>query len=88
MLGVVYMGAATFMDVPEMALSDDEAQEFAKATVPVLDQFNFIPDPKYAAIFSFLIVAGKINMPRYYFFRERMKEKAEEKRANAARPIN
>lgn len=88
MLAVIHGGIALATNVPELTLTDDESRELAKATVPVLEQFNFVPDPKYAAIFGLLMVAGKIYVPRGYMIRARMSEEREQKRAEAARPIN
>lgn len=80
MLGVLHAGIAMATNAPEMALEDDEAQLLAKATVPVLEQFQFVPDPRYAAVFGLLMAAGKIYAPRVYLIRARLREEADVKK--------
>lgn len=65
MLGVLHAGIGLATSSPEIwALTEDEARELATAAVPVLDQFEWMPDPKYAAIGGLLIVCGKVYIPR------------------------
>lgn len=71
MLAISHMGIATVTNTPEMMLTEPEAKELAGALVPVLDQFNFAPDPRFAAVFGLMIVAGKIYVPRAVQIRSR-----------------
>lgn len=75
MLGVFHMGIATVTSAPEWMLTEEESRELATAAVPVLDQFDWMPDPKYAAIGGLLIVAGKIYVPRVKATYDRSQQK-------------
>ena len=83
MLALAHMGIATVSNTPEMALSESEAKLLATATVPVLEQFDFKPDPRFTAVFGLIVVAGQIYVPRAVLIRMR---KAEE-RARKAKPV-
>ena len=87
-IGLFHMGIATVGKAPEFILTDDESKDLAKATVPVLEMFDWTPDPKYAVVGVLIYQLAKIEGPRFYLMRERLKEEAEQRRANAARPIN
>jgi hypothetical protein len=82
-LALTHMGIATVSNTPEMALSEDEAKLLANAAVPVLEQFDFKPDPRFTAVFGLVVVAGQIYVPRAVLIRMR---KAEE-RAARAKPV-
>ena len=83
MLALAHMGIATVSNTPEMMLNETEAKLLATATVPVLEQFNFTPDPRFTAAFTLIVVAGQIYVPRAVNIRMR---KADE-RARRAKPV-
>lgn len=83
MLALAHMGIATISNTPEMQLTEQEAKLLATATVPVLEQFDFKPDPRFTAVFGLVVVAGQIYVPRAVLIRMR---RAEE-RAQRAKPI-
>jgi hypothetical protein len=90
MLGVLHIGIAMVTKTPEMVLEDSEAQTLAKAAVPVLDQFNFVPDPRFAAAFGLVVACGQIYGPRFMLINDRRKSetKARPKPTNNAAQSN
>jgi len=77
---MLHLGIAGATKTPEMALSQDEADVLANASVNVLEQFDIRPDPKVEAIVGLIIAAGTVYGPRAYLIRQRMaKENAERK---------
>lgn len=87
MLAVVHVGIAGITNTPEMALEDDEARLLAEAAVPVLDQFDFTPDPRFAAAFGLVVASARVYGPRYVLIRARKAKEAEDERAKKARPV-
>ena len=83
MLALSHQGIAIIANVPEMALNADEARLLATATVPVLEQFDFKPDPRFTAVFGLVMVAGQIYVPRAVLIRMRRSEE----RARRAKPV-
>lgn len=76
-LSVLHEGIAVVGRVPEMSLDKAEADLLAKATVPVLEQFNITPDPRFAAAFGLIAACGTVYVPRAYLIRARMAAEAQ-----------
>lgn len=70
-----------------MQLEKEEAEMLATASVPVLDLFDYAPDPRFIAVFGLLTAGAQVYGPRAYLIRARLKEEAEAKRAERARNI-
>lgn len=70
--------------VPELALEKDDADLLANASVPVLEQFDFAPDPRFVAVFGLFAAMGKVYGPKYVLYRLRK----ENERAEKAKPVN
>ncbi len=77
MLGIVHLGIASATKIVELELKPDESQALAQATANVLEEFDWVPDPKITAIVGLVTTAGTIYGPKYYFYRERKKEEKE-----------
>lgn len=80
---IAHVTLAGVTNVPELELNEDESRTLAKGIVPVLDQFDFVPDPKIAAVIGLIAASAKVYGPRAYLIRARLKMEAE--RAQAER---
>lgn len=83
-LSVLHEGIAVVGKLPEMSLDKSEADLLAKAAVPVLEQFNIQPDPRFAAAFGLIAACGTVYVPRAYLIRARL---ADEARVRAMRNV-
>lgn len=81
---VSHLGLSGVTNIPEIALEKSEADLLANATVPVLEQFDFTPDPRFVAVFGLIMACGKVYGPRAYLYRVRK----ENERAEKAKPVN
>lgn len=66
--------------VPELELSDDEAQKLTKASLDVAAHYNAVPDEKTMAWLSLGAAVGAIYGTRYMAWRVRMQNEAEAKK--------
>lgn len=65
--------------VPELALEKDDADLLANAAVPVLEQFDFTPDPRFVAVFGLFAAMGKVYGPKAILYRMRKQAEADAK---------
>jgi hypothetical protein len=72
MLLISHMGISGAINVPELALEKDDADLLANGIVPVLDQFDFTPDPRFVAVFGMFAAMGKVYGPKVYLYRNRV----------------
>lgn len=82
---IVHAGLANFMKFDEMALDEQESNDLANATVNVLDQFDFEPDPRITAVMGLVTTASMIYGPRYIIYRN-MKKKETTKNEESNEP--
>jgi hypothetical protein len=80
---VSHLGLSGVTNIPEIALEKDDADLLANAAVPVLEQFDFTPDPRFVAVFGLIMACGKVYGPRAYLYRVRK----ENERAENAKPV-
>lgn len=81
------MTLAFLTKFPEWNLTDDEALRLASATALAMEQFDYTPDPKIAAMIGLVSTVGTIYGPRVYLYRKAAAEKRATKRpAPAAAP--
>ena len=81
-LVVVHAGLAGFTNTPELQIDDEEGNLLATATANVFEQFNFMPDPKIAAVVGLVMAAGKVYGPRVYLINARRSAEAKARKAN------
>jgi hypothetical protein len=86
-LAVLHEGIAVVTKTPEMSLDESEAKMLATATVPVLEQFNIAPDPRFAAAFALIAACGTVYVPRAVLIRARLAAEADARRVNAMRNV-
>jgi hypothetical protein len=65
----------------DFKLSDGEAEQLAASTATVLEQFDFTPDPKVAAVMGLVTTASMIYGPRIYLYKNARTNKKEKKAA-------
>jgi hypothetical protein len=65
------MGLAGVTGIPEIELEKDDAELLANATVPVLEQFDFAPDPRFVAVFGLVMATGKVYGPKVISYKMR-----------------
>lgn len=87
-LAAIHEGIALVSQTPEMALDKSEADLLASAAVPVLEQFNIAPDPRFAAAFALIAACGTVYVPRALLIRQRIAAQGSNRRAANARPLN
>ncbi len=68
---IVHAGIAALTSVPEIELERDDSERLSKATVNVLNEFDFVPSPKVQAIVGLVTTAGMIYGSKYYIYRQR-----------------
>lgn len=83
-LMVFHQGIAVATSTPEMMIDQDEGEILARATVNVLDQYDFTPDPKIQAIIGMVMAAGTVYAPRVVLIRARLAQQAKEREAGTA----
>lgn len=79
---ILNLGIATFTKFEDFKLDDSEAMEMAKATANVMAQFDYVPDPKIAAVLGLVTTTSMIYGPRVYLFnKDRAQKKAARREA-------
>ncbi len=76
---ILNTGIAYLTSFPDFKLDDDEALQMATATANVLEQFDYVPDPKVAAILGLVTTTSMVYGPRMYLYRKHIAKKREEK---------
>lgn len=69
---IAHVTLAGVTNTPEMELSEDESKILASGIVPVLDQFDFVPDPKITAVIGLIAASARVYGPRVYLIRARL----------------
>lgn len=87
MLLIAHTTLAGVTATPELELQPEESEMMAKAIVPVLDQFDFTPDPKVAAVLGLIAASAKVYGPRAYLIRARLQDERAKAREAAMRNI-
>lgn len=80
---IVHAGIASLTSIPELELERDDSERLAKATVNVLNEFDFVPSPKVQAIVGLVTTAGMIYGAKYYQYKLRVTEEKERDAASA-----
>ena len=78
---ILNLGIATLTKFEDFKLDDSEALEMAKATANVMAQFDYVPDPKVAAVLGLVTTTSMIYGPRVYLFNKSRAAKKVERRA-------
>lgn len=73
------MGIAYLTNFDEFKLSDTEAMQMSKATANVMEQFDYVPDPKITAVLGLVTCTSMIYGPRIYLYRKELDRRASEK---------
>lgn len=81
---IMHQGLANFMKFEDMALSEDESKALAMATVNVMDQFDFVPDPKITAVVGLVTTATTIYGPRIYLYKQHKEKERKERKQEKA----
>lgn len=68
-LVVAHAIAATTLKQPVLQLEEQEAQELSEAICKLLDQYDFTPNPKAAALINLVFVASMIYVPKLFQIR-------------------
>lgn len=77
---ILNTGIAFLTKFDDFRLDDDEATKMASATANVLAQFDYVPDPKIAAVMGLVTTTSMIYGPRVYLYRQFRKEKIEQQK--------
>lgn len=86
---IMHQGLANFMKFEDMALSEDESKALAQATVNVMEQFDFAPDPRFTAVAGLVTTASMIYGPRYIVYKAMKKaEKNKAKETGEVFPLS
>lgn len=78
---ILNTGIAFLTKFDDFALDNSEAMQMAEATNNVMAQFDYVPDPKIAAVLGLVTTTGMIYGPRLYLYRKWLAEKQAENRA-------
>lgn len=70
-----------------MSLDESEAKLLATAAVPVLEQFNITPDPRFAAAFGLIAACGTVYVPRAVLIRARLADEAQRRADSRMRNV-
>lgn len=87
-LVIVHAGISGVTNTPELALEKGEGDLLAGAAVPVLDLFDFAPDPRFVAVFGLVMASVQVYGPRAYLIRARLAAEKDAKMKRANRPGN
>lgn len=74
MLFVGHTMLAGVTNIRELEIDQEEAKLLANGAVPVLDMFDFAPDPRFVAVFGLLAACGQVYGPRVYLYKMRMQQ--------------
>lgn len=78
---ILNTGIAFLTKFDDFRLSDEEALQMSQATANVMEQFDYVPDPKVAAVLGLVTTTGMVYGPRIYLYRSHLKQVREEKKA-------
>lgn len=78
---VVCAGLASVTKTPELEIDEGEGEKLARSYSTLMNEFNFQPNEKIAAIVGAVITTGYVFGPRMYLISERLK-------AERAKPVN
>ncbi len=77
---ILNTGIAFLTKFDDFKLEDSEAMQMANATANVMEQFDYTPDPKVAAVLGLVTTTSMIYGPRLYLYRSHTKKIAEQKK--------
>lgn len=79
---ILNTGIAFLTKFDDFKLDDNEARQMADATANVLAQFDYVPDPKIAAVLGLVTTTSMIYGPRAYLYRRHLdKVKSDRRKA-------
>lgn len=78
---ILNTGIAYLTSFEDFKLEGYEAMQMALATANVFEQFDYVPDPKVAAILGLVTTTSMIYGPRMYLYRKHLQKKRSENRA-------
>ena len=78
---IVHLGLANITKFDGMNLDKSESDALANSLANVMEQFDYVPDPKFTAVAGLVVTSATIYGPRVYLYREDKKEKAEKRKA-------
>lgn len=73
---ILNTGIAFITRFDDFKLEDAEAMQMAEATANVLEQFDYTPDPKIAAVLGLVTTTSMIYGPRVYLYRKDLEKRA------------
>ena len=76
---ILNTGIAYLTSFEDFKLTDNESLQMANATANVMDQFDYVPDPKIAAVMGLVTTASMIYGPRIYLYNSDRKKKQKAK---------
>lgn len=77
---ILNTGLAFLTKFDDFKLDDSEAMQMAEASALVMEQFDYTPDPKVAAVLGLVTTTSMIYGPRVYLYRKHIEKKRKEKR--------
>jgi hypothetical protein len=78
---------ASFLQVPELALDENEAKLLADAVANVAKHYDFLPDPRTQAWFNLAMIAGPIYGMRFWAIRNKAQQRAKPQPGAPARSV-
>jgi hypothetical protein len=88
---IVHMGVASYAQFDGFNIEQKEADALAASIANVMEQFDWTPDPRFAAVAGLVTTSATIYGPRAYLYREHLKEKAKQKaqeKVTALHPVD
>lgn len=76
---ILNTGIAFLTQFDDFKLSDGEAMQMASATANVMEQFDYVPDPKVAAVLGLVTTTSMIYGPRVWLYRSHKEKQRKEK---------
>lgn len=83
---ILNTGLAFLTRFDDFRLEENEAMSMAVATANVMEQFDFTPDPKIAAVLGLVTTTSMIYGPRIYLYKSHLAKQAKEKKASVPIP--
>lgn len=81
---ILNMGVAFMTKFDDFALEDAEAMQMAKSTAAVMEQFDYTPDPKIAAVLGLVTTTSMIYGPRIYLYRQHLEKRNQQRQQKRA----
>lgn len=76
---ILNMGIAFMTKFDDFKLSEPEAMQMATASAAVMEQFDYVPDPKVTAVLGLVSTTSMVYGPRLYLFNKQRKAESKSK---------